>query len=120
MGWNCDQTKQWYVCDKRKKFDCRARAAIVRQEVLHEEDGQVDVKTFLVQVAPPESHNHQSNQAKIIAEELLVKMKQKVEEDVSTPVGKIREDVLVQELAQYDTQGRVHFILICNVMDWSS
>ena len=49
-------------------------------------------------VSKPVSHNHVPDKSQIIASDLLVKMKRQIELDPLSPVSKIRDRVLLEEL----------------------
>ena len=51
----------------------------------------IEVQNYLVDISTPKTHNHVSDKAWIIANDLLVKMKEQVELDLLTPFSKIRD-----------------------------
>ena len=96
-GSSRDNERNWYSCAMRKKLKCPARATVVRREV-ELENGDLEVQSYLVDVSKPESHNHVPDKSQIIASDLLVKMKRQIELDPLSPVSKIRDRVLLEEL----------------------
>ena len=96
-GSSRDNERNWYSCAMRKKLKCPARATVVRREVKLE-NGDLEVQSYLVDVSKPESHNHVPDKSQIIASDLLVKMKRQIELDPLSPVSKIRDRVLLEEL----------------------
>ena len=52
---------------------------------------EMKVQNYLVDISTPKTHKHVSDKAWIIANDLLVKMKEQVELDLLTPFSKIRD-----------------------------
>ena len=102
-GSSRDNERWWYSCAMRKTLKCTARATVVRHEV-ELEDGEIEVRNYLVDITAPEGHNHVPDKAQIIANDLLVKMKERVESDPLSPVSKIRDQVMMEELDQYNPE----------------
>ena len=98
---NKTQTRFWYVCGKKRGTFCNARATIIRLEVA-KENGHIEIVNTLESISTPEYHNHPPDTIGIIADNILVAMKLAVENDPTTPVARIKEDVLAQELQKYE------------------
>ena len=73
------------VCSFKKCNGCPARATIRVTESVDDESGEKKTEYSLVEVSHPQHHLT----INIIADQILVKMKEAVERDLLTPVGKL-------------------------------
>ena len=78
------------VCSFKKCNGCPARATIRVTESVDDESGEKKTEYSLVEVSHPQHHlTHLPDPINIIADQILVKMKEGAERDLLTPVGKL-------------------------------
>ena len=108
---NKTDTRRWYVCARKSRLLCPARATLFKMEV-NKDDGEIEFVYTMESISTPQHHNHPPDRITIILNSILEAMKQKVENDPTTSLRKIREDVLAQELQKHeDDQNLVGEIL---------
>ena len=99
-----DGKTHWYTCSNKQSHGCTARAIIKREEYIGD-DGELWVKNRLVEVATPEvgliainikvlqlsvqahAKYHVPDQSSIIADYVMVKIKQQIDQNPIAPVG---------------------------------
>ena len=98
-----DGKTHWYTCSNKQSHGCTARAIIKREEFIGD-DGELWVKNRLVEIATPEvglvlvikilqlfiqahAKYHVPDQASIIADHNMVKIKQQIDQNPLAPVG---------------------------------
>ena len=83
-----DYKTWWYTCSHKVSHGCTGRAIIERTE-FEGEDGETMVKNILVEVATPEHHArfHVPDQSAVLADHVMVWIKQAIDKDPTVPVG---------------------------------
>ena len=98
----------WYTCSFKVSHGCTGRAIVHRVEFTGD-DGDLYVKNTLVEVATPELHAqfHCPDQAGVIADHVMVNIKEAIDKNPTAPVGvyKIlyRKQPLIIIAIQYNT-----------------
>ena len=85
-GYNRSGQKQFYVCSFKGSKNCPARAVVERMEVNNDEGETVLVNT-LCKVSTPAHHTHAPDTPGVIADRILVKLKEAILADPITPTG---------------------------------